>query len=291
MQKTALILAALLVAPAISSAQWTETAFDDFDGTNPITYDALVVTPADVATGNSVWDRNVQYDTLTGPAITQPAEGDGNVLRAHSNNIDGATQLQYQTFDPPGDTDAQYAVEALVLPYLADDNSNGGTTWGGIGIRVDANFENGYYTQLRSDDSTGFGNYINFYKRKDTTDTFICRVYFTVGDNGTADGEVTSPIIRDPEEAASNQWIPLRLEVVDNTGDGSTDVILYADGLATPVVTYNDTDPVTAAGKGMLLQEDPFDSETEPDNSSGMFFEYVKVDDYTTSAADWELYY
>ena len=312
-KKISFLAAGILAAPvlALSQPTLTEIAIDNFDGSGfvdadagdglTVTYDALIKNPPDVDANNSTWEDNFDYSTLTGPAIAQPTGdtlADGFALRVASNNVDGDPQEQFQTFDPGT---ADYAVETNLLALLQDANSGGGTTFSGIGVRIQETdsgndtFESGYYLEMRPDNSSTFGNYVSFLKRVDGTDVFLGRYYFATGSNGVQEFNddttdpapplVSSALLRDPEEANTNQWIPIRLVAI---GD---QISLYVEDLGTPVASFTDPAPIST-GKGVLRHFDAFGSLTDPADSSGGLFEYVRVlkADPPTDASGWNMY-
>lgn len=300
MNKSALLASVFaLAAPAIASATWTEIGTNNFDGgASTLAMDAQA-DASNSGAGTVVWTPNYDYTTAPTPALPALTGGDGAGLLAAANNNTatgtGAEQNAYQTFGAVTDTDR--AVEAVLAPYLGSDNSNGSTTFGGVGVRVGAAtataFESGYWAEMRVDTSGSFGSYVNFYKNKAAgTPELLGRYYFAEGTGGIAAGTLTSPnesrVIRSPEAAATNTWTSLRIEAVDVTG--GTQVKLFVDNLASPVVDWLDTDPV-AAGQGVIFSVDPFGSYTFAAGSSAIIFDYVTYEEWTTSAVnDWTIY-
>jgi hypothetical protein len=272
------------------------TIIDNFNG-NPIAFEPRVSNPADVSTGNSTWTDNFDYSTISNPTLPSATGGDGRALRTASNNVDGVKQINYQLFGNASDD--EYAVEAMAMPYLGTDNTGGGTTWGGIGLRVTAPYDpgtgqwtDGYFIQMRPDNSPSFGNYVNFWKSKGGVGTFLGRYYFVVGSGGVTesdadaqDGGSFSGVIRDPQSPNTNQWIPLRMEAVNNATGAR--ISLYIEDLDTPVTTFDDDDPVTS-GKALIFHEDPFSSLTEPPDTTAMLFEYFKVETWDSAVEEWK---
>lgn len=252
--------------------EWKTVALDDFDLVDPIAFDPVMKIPAGGSAGNTRWERDFNYGALTGPLIPVPPGGNGVALRTAANNLSPATeQLIAQTYGSPETGDS--AVEALLLGYLADNNIDGSTTWGGIGIRMSDTLGDGYFVQQRVDDSASFGHYLSFYRTRRGERTLLGRYYYRVGTGGILQGVLgDSRAIRSPQQAAVNQWVPVRLEAVGNV------IALFLEDMANPVAIFADPDPVLT-GKALLYHEDPFGSSlTVPADSSGTFFETFRVD-------------
>ena len=296
----AVLAAGMVMTPLAASAQLTFTPLvtENFDdATLEAGFDALVKDPADVDANNSTWNPGFDVTTLGAPTPAAGPGGDGLVLQAVSNNVDGVVQVLYQTFEPgAGITD--YAAETTVLPYVADANTSSSSVWGGVGVYMDDNAENGYWLELRSDSSTTFGNYASLLRWDAGVSTLLARYYFEVGSGGVSEGDIPdgqgmdSQIIRNPEESATNQWIPMRV-VAQDTAGGVT-LTIFLDDLNTPLGSYEDTTPptVTDAGKAIIFQTDPFTSTVDPDDSAGHMFENFIVSEVsgTTSVSEWNLY-
>lgn len=250
---------------------WQTVADDDFAATGPLAVLPVVRDPADGNSGNSTWQRDFSYTALTSPTLPVLSGGNGRALRTAANNASpAAAQIVYQLHDAEGSADA--AAEAWVLGYLAGNNSAGSTTWGGIGVRLSDTFRDGYLVQHRVDDSASFGSYLNFYRMQAGNLTLLGRYYYRVGTGGITQGMIgDSRVVWNPQQAATNRWVRLRLEA---TGD---QIALFIDDMSQPVTVYRDPNPILG-GKAGLFHEDPFgDSLTAPANSSGTLFERFRV--------------
>lgn len=259
------------------SSNWETLAVNDFGFVGASDFDPLTKNPSSEPAGNSTWQRNFDLATLSSPSIAAPADSNGVVLRTAANNLSpAASQILYQTFGDSATEDT--AVEARLLGYLASDNTSGPTTWGGIGIRMSDDFQDGYFVQHRVDHSSSFGSYLNFHRLRGGNTTLLGRYYYRLGTGGITQGTIgDSRVIRSPEVSATNQWVTIRLEAV---GD---QIALFVDDMELPVTVFSDVDPF-ANGKAALFHEDPFgNSLTIPANSSGTLFDYFKVDLRTPS--------
>jgi hypothetical protein len=251
--------------------EWRVIAHDDFATQSGISFDPVVRNPPDSISANSRWQRAFNYTTLSGPTIPTPPGGNGLALRTAANNSSPAVaQVVSQTFDAGGDN---VAVEALLLGYLSGSNTGGSTTWGGIGLRMSDSLQDGYFVQHRVDDSSSFGSYLNFYRIAQGGATLLGRYYYRVGTGGLTQGMIgDSRPIQSPQAAATNRWVRVRLEAIDDT------VALFVGDSKAPVTVFTDWEPIRG-GKAMLYHEDPFGSSlTVPADSSGTFFEYFRVE-------------
>lgn len=266
---------------------------ENFDDVSDLAFDPLVTVPTPDITTDTLWQvvNYVGLPSIDGPITAAPG-GNGEGLRTAANNaLPAQAAIAYQTFG--NDTDSTYSVSAMMLPYY-EQATGSGTTWGGIGIRVNGpvgvgNVGDGYFAQVRVDNSASFGSYINFQRSRNGATTTIGRYYFVVGTNGiqvnnNGDGRA----IRDPQVAAQNTWMEIKL-----VASGDEISLVLDDELVT---TFVDADPVMA-GKAMIFHEDPFNSQTVPYGHTGTIFDRVTVsDDVTlpevlapgpTSVSDW----
>lgn len=288
------LMAAALVAPLAASAQWAEVAVDQFDGTAPLAFSALAVSTGNLSDAD--FTSNLDYSALAfTPTPAVPSGGDGKFARLSANNVTGAAQFAYRTLDVSSlvSSGNDYAVEALTMPYAATANTATSTTFGGIGIRMNANFTEGYFAECRTDNSPSFGSYINAYKVSGGLLDYLGRIYFQVGSNGQqADFDAgtgnlgqfgNNAIVRDPQAGARNTFYTLRLEA-----EGAV-IRWIVDGQV--AIEFTDASPI-ASGRAALYHSDPFNSVTTPAQSAATVYEYVKIFEKVASNANdaWTLY-
>lgn len=276
---------AALAFPAAASAQWTSQVRDDFDGGNEIT-----ATAQQVPAGAFTADRNFDYASTTAPALGTPTGGDGTGFLLTANE-DGTAATSFLTVATGG---GNQALETMLLPYLADANTGGSTTFGGLGVRVTnpggGAVQDGYYAEFRTDTSGTYGSYLSLHKYVAGTGEFLGRYYFQEGSGGISAGSLTgsnaSKVIRLPEAPSVNTWIKARMEIED-VGTTDARLRLLIDDVV--IVDWVDTAPVTG-GDALLLHHDPYNSASAPPGSVGMIYDYVEFFNGTSDVNDWLVY-
>ncbi len=227
---------------------------DEFDATDP-GWGAPVLKDA---TGNPsantdfTVERNVD---LALEGIEVPAESNGKALKLGVNEEEPGQNNSVVVTDIGEATWSNYSVTWNQLVTFG--GTTGTTEFHGVGVRSEGVRNNGYFVEIRTDESASFGDYFNFIKYVDGVPTTITRAYFFVGTGGKAFGD--SPEINlnpDPDGdpiGATDIWVTYKIEAVGSV------INLYVNDLATPIYTYDDPDPILT-GKVSIFADDPWSS-------------------------------
>ncbi|MBI1289813.1 hypothetical protein GC173_01025 [bacterium] len=229
---------------------------EDFGPSSDFFTAAPVVAPSSVNPENHRWERAVSPTSVDNPPLPPSPSGDANLLAAEVNNLDGATQRIYQFADT--ESRSAYTVQTDLIGWTHEDFHNGFTTqFPGLALNMADDGSAGYLLNLRMDDSPVFGHYLSLHRLEPgqtiLTATTLSRIYFRVGTAGVLSTPAGSPVIRDPQRSAFNEWIRIKAVV-----DGSH-LKIYVDDSPEPVVDYIDTAlGARTTGRVGLFIDDPY---------------------------------
>lgn len=228
-------------------AQISFPVHDFFDNVNPGWENELVI-PRSISPGNYIFARNISLAT---EGIPVPPGSNGRALKMEVNRRDNVVQHVSAMIGQQSWSDYSVSWRQLVT-YRG---SSGTTEFHGVGIRTEGFRENGYFVEIRTDESGYYGDYFNFIKYIDGIENTINRIYFKLGDQGRA--YVDSPTVNlnpggDPT-GCTNIWIEYKIEAIGST------IKLYVNDMNNPVYVYDDPHPYLS-GKVAVFAHDPWDS-------------------------------